>query len=128
APGLAMGALVVLGAVGVDVAVATPPQRLHQARPGIADADVARLAGTLGNLCAGLVVNDGMNPRRAGTAAARLHRMNRRNGGAEKAACFGQPPRVGDHGLAFADLVVIPAPRLRLDRLAHRRPGFETLP
>src|SRR5438445_4289559 len=61
-----------------------------------------------------------MNPRRAGTAAARLHRMNRRNRGTEKAARFGQPPGVRDHGLPLADFVVIPAPRLGLDRLAHR--------
>src|SRR5205807_8250531 len=125
APVLAAGILVVLGEVGLDVAVAVAPDRLHDARPGIADADVTRLAGTLANFCAGLVVDDRMNPRRAGTAATRLHRMNRRNRGTEKAAGFGQPPGIRDHGFPLADLVVIPAPRLRLDRLAHRRHRFE---
>src|SRR5919198_4765996 len=66
-----------------------------------------------------------MNPRCAGTAAARLHRMNRRNGGAEKAPGFGEPPRIGDDGLVFAHLVVVPTPRLRLNWLAHRGHGFE---
>src|SRR2546426_3188094 len=76
APILALGFLVVLGEIGLDVAVAVAPDRLHDARPRIADADVARLAGSLGNLGTGLVVNDRVNPRRAGTAAARLHRMD----------------------------------------------------
>src|SRR5207249_6749259 len=89
APVLALGILVVLGEVGLDVAVAVAPDRLHDARPGMADADVARLAGTLGNLGAGLVVNDRVNPRRAGTAAARRHRRIPRTGGPSK------PPHSG---------------------------------
>src|SRR4029077_13441785 len=79
APVLAARILIVLGEIGLDIAIAIAPDRLHDARPGIADADVARLAGALGNLGAGLVVNDRMNPRRGRTAAARLHRVNRRH-------------------------------------------------
>src|SRR5206468_1484666 len=91
APVLAPGIRVVLGEIGLDVAVAVAPDRLHDARPRIADADVAGFAGALGNLGAGLVIDDRMNPRRGGAAAARLHRMNRRHGRAEKAAGFGHP-------------------------------------
>src|SRR5205807_9484472 len=62
---------------------------------------------------------------RGGPAASGLHRMNRGHRGAEKAAGLRHPPRIGDDRLPLTHLVVIPAPRLRLDRLAHRRHRLE---
>ena len=44
----------------------------------------------------------------------------RGQGAAEEAAVLGLPPGVDDGRLALADLGVIPAPDLGLDRLAHR--------
>src|SRR4029077_4315320 len=80
APVLALGILVVLGEIRLDVAIVIAPNRLHDARPGIADADVARLAGPLGDFRAGFVVDDREDPRRGGPATAGLHRMDRRHG------------------------------------------------
>ena len=124
-PVLALGIPVVPRVIRLDVAVGVAPQRLHHARPRMADADVAGRAGTCADFFAVLVVDDRMNPRRAGAAAAWLHRVNRRNRAAEKAARLGHPPRIGDDGFPLADLVVVPAPRLRLDRLADRRHRLE---
>src|SRR5205814_8396699 len=86
APVLALGILVVLGEIRLDVALAVAPDRLHDARPRIADAHVARRAGPLGHFRSGFVVNDGMDPRRGRAAAAGLHGVNRRHGGAQKPA------------------------------------------
>src|SRR5207245_7815534 len=118
APVFAAGIPVVLAEVRLDVAVGVAPNRLHDARPRIADADVDGPPGALGHFGAGFVIDDRMNSRRGGTAAARLHRVNRRHGGGEKAAGLRHPPGIGDHGFPLAELVVIPAPCLRLDRLA----------
>src|SRR5207237_10484967 len=76
-PVFATRVLIVLGEVGLDVAVAISPDRLHDARPRVADAHVARLAGPLGDFRPGFVVDHRMNPRRGGAAASGLHRMNR---------------------------------------------------
>src|SRR5204863_3990390 len=57
APVLALGILVVLGEIRLDVALAVAPDRLHDARPRIADAHVARRAGPLGHFRPGFVVN-----------------------------------------------------------------------
>src|SRR5215472_13161998 len=68
-----------------------------------------------------------MDARRSGSAAPWLHRMNRRHGRSEKSPRLREPPRVRDHRLTLADLVVVPAPRLGLDRLAHGRHGLEVI-
>src|SRR5205823_12957955 len=49
APVLALGILVVLGEVRLDVAVAVAPDRLHDPRPRITDTVVTGLARTLGD-------------------------------------------------------------------------------
>ena len=67
-----------------------------------------------------LVVDDRVDPQRHGAAAARLHRLQGGQRGAEEAAGLGLPPGVDDDRLALADLGVVPAPHLGLDRLAHR--------
>src|SRR5262249_30261649 len=127
APILALRLLVVLGVVRLDVAVRISPNRLHQARPWVADADVTGLAGALTDFLAALIVDDQMDAGRAGSAAPRLHRMNRRHRRSKKSPRLREPPRVRDHRLTLADLVVVPAPRLRLDRLAHGRHGLEVI-
>src|SRR5207237_8156579 len=78
APVLALGILVVLGEIRLDVALAVAPDRLHDARPRIADAHVARRAGPLGHFRPGVVVNDGMDPRRGRAAAAGRHGVSPR--------------------------------------------------
>src|SRR5207245_5893731 len=59
-PVFAPGVLVVLAVVRFDVAVVVAPDRLHDARPRVADTHVARLAGPFGTFRPGFVVDDRM--------------------------------------------------------------------
>src|SRR6516164_9785506 len=124
-PVFAIGVLVVLAVVGVQEPIGIAPDRLEDARPGVADADVARLASR--NLVGVLVVDDRVDAQHARPAAARLHRLQAGQRAAEKPAVFGLPPGVGDSCLALADLGVIPPPYLGLDRLAHCRHALEVV-
>src|SRR5207302_6277028 len=62
------------------------------------------------------VVDDRINAERAWAGAAWLHRMKRRNGGAEKPAVFRLPPRIDDDRLAFADDFVIRSEERRVGK------------
>ena len=62
----------------------------------------------------------GIDSRHPRARAARLHGIERRFGAAQEAAVLGLPPGVDDHGLAFADGFVVPAPDFGLDGFAHR--------
>ena len=88
--------------------------------PRVADADVAGPAAARGDLVAVLVVDHRVDAEHARSAAAGLHRLQGWQGAAEESAVLGLPPGVDDDRLALADLVVIPAPDLGLDRLADR--------
>ena len=72
-----------------------------------------------GDLIAVLVEDDRVDAERGGPAGARLHRLEGGQGAAQEPAGLGLPPGVDDDRLALADLGVIPAPDLGLDRLAH---------
>src|SRR5262249_43901924 len=110
----------VLLVVDLDEPLRLTPDRLEDPGPGVADADVARPAAARLNHLALLVVDDWIDAEHPWPAAARLHRLKRRQGAAEEAAVLGLPPRVDDHGLALADDVVVPAPDVGLDRFADR--------
>ena len=73
-----------------------------------------------GYLVAVLVVDGRVDADHRRAAAARLHRLQGRQRAAEEAAGLGLPPGVDDDRLALADRLVVPAPDLGLDRLAHR--------
>src|SRR5438034_2539604 len=74
-PVRAVRVLVVLAVIGVEVPLGITPDRLEDAGPGVADADVARLAAALRHLVAVLVVDHREHAEYAGAAAARLHRL-----------------------------------------------------
>ncbi len=74
APVFALGIFVVHAEIGVHETVAVAPDGLEAARPGILDADVARLAGTGSNLVALVIENDWVNARNTWPGAARFHR------------------------------------------------------
>src|SRR5581483_2965308 len=117
APVLALRILAVLRVVRLHEAIGIFPDRLENARPRIADADVARAPRR--QFIALFVVDHGMNPRHARSCASRLHRIERRFRAAEETAGLGLPPRIDDDRFLPADGVVVPAPDFRLDRLAH---------
>src|SRR6185312_3349193 len=112
--------LVVLGVVRRDEPVRLAPDRLEDAWPRGADADVARLAAARGDLVAFLVEDDRVDAERGRAAGAGLHRVDAGQRRAEEAARLGLPPGVDDDRLALADVLVVPAPDLGLDRLAGR--------
>src|ERR1019366_5084918 len=126
-PVLAVRVLVVLAVVGVHEPLGLAPDGLEDARPRVADADVAGLAASRRHLVAVLVVDDRVDAEDAGPAAAGLHRLKGRQGAAEESAVLRLPPGVDDRRLALADLGVVPAPDLGLDRLAHRRHVLEVV-
>src|SRR5579859_1579446 len=117
---LALGVLVVLLEVGADELVRVAPDGLEDPGPRVLDADVARLAASLWNLVAVLVEDHREDTQHAGSGAAGLHLVERRQRRAEKSSVLGLPPRVDDHGLVLAHRVVVPAPHFGLDRLADR--------
>src|SRR5207302_5660506 len=118
APVLAFGVLAVTRVVHAHEAVRISPDGLHDAGPGIADADVARLARTGLQFLRFIVVDHRMDARDAGTRAARLHLVDSRHRAAEEAAGFRLPPGVHDHRLFLADDVEVPLPDLGFDGLA----------
>ena len=127
APVLALLVPAVLLVVGLDEALVLAPDPLEDAGPRIPDADVAGAAAPRLDDLTLLVVDHGIDAEDARPAAARLHRLERRQRAAEEAAVLGLPPGVDDDRLAFADRLVVPAPDVRLDRLAHGRHVLEAV-
>src|SRR5205085_198805 len=80
------------------------PDGLEDPRPGVADADVARRAAAGRDLVAVLVVDDRVDTQDTRPAAARLHRLQRRQRAAQETAVLGLPPGIHDGRLALADL------------------------
>src|SRR5207253_4530146 len=82
-PLLALRIFVVFRVVRLDEAIGIFPDRLHDPRPRIANADVARLRA-LRHFLAFFVIDDRMNSGNARAGAARFHRIERRLGAAEE--------------------------------------------
>src|SRR5208337_3639908 len=118
APILALRILVVFLVVLTDEAMRVAPDGLHNARPGITDADVARGMVSGGDFLTFFVPDDGIDAKAGRTCAAGLHGVECGLGGTEKPAGFRLPPGVHDDGFAFAHHFVIPAPDFRLNGLA----------
>src|SRR5260370_820838 len=117
APVLAVLLLVVFGVVGRHESVWIAVDGLENARPRVADADVAGLGAAFGHRLAMLVEDHGIDAQYARAAAARLHRLQRRQSTAQKAAVLGLPPAVHNRGLSLPDFPLVHTPNFRLDRL-----------
>ena len=128
APVLAVRVLVVLRVVGVDEPLGLAPDRLEDARPRVADADVARLAAAASG--------PRRRPRRR--SPGRCRARPGRSCPASSAAAPGRvlprkPPFSVCHQVSMMTasplptVVVVPAPDLGLDRLAHRRHVLEVV-
>src|SRR5215470_19538753 len=93
--------LAVLLVVDLYVPLGLSPDRLEDPGPGVADADVARLAAARGHGIALFVEDHREDAQDSGTAAPRLHRLECGQRAPKKAAVLRLPPRVHDDGLAF---------------------------
>src|SRR6266498_3006231 len=89
APVLALGITAVARVVLPHVAIRVLPDGLERAGPGVADADIARLARTARKLLPLVVVDHRMDARNPGSCAARLHLVDRRHRAAKESAVFG---------------------------------------
>ena len=127
APVFALRILAVFFVVLIDEAFRAAPDRLHDAGPWIANADVSRFAGAGFDFFSVFIPDDGIDAEDGGAGAAGLHGIERRLRAAEESARFGLPPGIDDDRFAFADRFVIPAPDFRLDRLADRGHVLEVI-
>src|SRR5215831_2893961 len=126
-PVLALRVFAVLAVVRCDVAVRISPDRLEDPRPRVANADIPSPAGAGWDLLSVLVQDHGKNPGYRRARAAGFHRIQRRLGTAQEPTIFRLPPSIHDHGLPFADDVVIPPPHVRFDRFTDRGHMFEVV-
>src|ERR1700730_13216552 len=85
------------------------PDRLKDAWPWVADANVSGPSASGLDHLAFFIVDDGVDPKDSRTATARLHRLQSRQGAAQETTVLGLPPGVDDDRFALADGVVIPA-------------------
>src|SRR6266496_3800841 len=95
------------------------PDRLKDAWPWVADANVAGPSASGLDQIAFFIVDRGVDPKDSRATAARLHRFQGRQGAAQEATVLGLPPGVNDDRFTLSDDAVIPAPDLRLNRLSH---------
>src|SRR3989442_5016870 len=109
----------VLLIVDLYISLWLAPDRLKGAWPWVANANVAGPSASGLDHIAFFIVDHGVHPKDSRAAAARLHRLQGRQGAAQEATVLGLPPAVDDDRFAFSDGVVIPAPDLRLNRLSH---------
>ena len=118
---------VVFGVIRRHESIRVSVDGLEDARPGVADRDVARLAAALRNRLGSFVEDLRKDAQHARAAASGLHRLEGGQGAAQEPAVLRLPPRVHDDRLVLPDLVVVPAPHLGLDRLADRRHVLEAV-
>ena len=102
--------------IGVEEALVVAPDGAHLAGPAVGDAQIAACRAlehqTLGIDQLQLHAGQGSGRR------ARLQVGRARQGGDQNPAGLGLPPGVDDGAAALADDLMIPAPGLRIDRLA----------
>ncbi|MCY1515956.1 hypothetical protein D9M68_505610 [compost metagenome] len=87
-------------------------------RPGIDDYQVA--FGRTVDQVAQVVHQRRLHAEEGPRGGARLQRMGARQRGHQAGAGFGLPPGVDDRTAALADVLVVPVPGFRVDRLTHR--------
>src|SRR5215470_1404449 len=117
-PLLALGVPTILRVILTGETVGVAPNRLHDAGPGITDANVSRGVGASFDFLSILVPDDWVNSQHRRARAAGLHGIEGRLRRAEEPASFGLPPGVHNYRFAFANDVVIPLPDFRLDGFA----------
>src|SRR5690606_4754278 len=102
--------------VGVDEAVVVTVQGTCLTRPGIDDHQVA--LGRAFDDVAQVVHQRRLHAEERPCGGARLQAMGARQRGHQAGSGFGLPPGVDDRATALADVLVVPLPGFRVDRLA----------
>src|SRR5262249_53404552 len=118
-PFLALRILAVLGVILPHETVSVAPNGLHDAGPGIANADIPGFAGAGLHFFAVFIPNRRIDTESRWSSAAGLHGVESGLGGAQESAGFCLPPSVHDRRLALAHNFVVPTEDFGLDGLAH---------
>ncbi len=115
----------ILGIVRFDKTFLITPDCLERARPRVLDTDIPSDARSLRYGLALFIEDDRMNAGHSWTCAAGFHRMNCWHRAAQESTGLRLPPCIDDHSLTLANHIVVPAPDLRLNWLAHGRHMFK---
>ena len=107
-----------LAPVGVDIALVVAPDRAQHRGPWALQCQVATAADC--DLVALLVDDHGLHPWQRSNRRAGLRRREAWQGRQHGRARLGLPPRIDDRAAPAADVLVVPDPRLGIDRLADR--------
>ena len=113
-----VGLLAELREVGLDEAVVVLVERAQHRRPRPREHEQA--LAVVDRLAVALVDDLGRDPRERPRRRARLGRGDPRQRRDHDRAGLGLPPGVDDRAALAADHLVVPEPRLRVDRLADR--------
>src|SRR5260370_6814206 len=97
APVFAFGIFVVFLVVLIDETLWIAPNGLHDARPGIADANVAGISRARLYFFSFFVPNHRINSEHARTGPAALHQIHRRLAAADEPASLLFPPAVDNY-------------------------------
>ncbi len=102
--------------IGVHEAMMVAPRRAHDAGPRFFDAELAALV----QLAFGAIVaqDHRLHAEESAAGAAGFERVRAGQGGDEMSAGLGLPPGIHDGAALAADVLVIPQPRLGIDRFA----------
>src|SRR5271155_602811 len=103
-----------MGEIGLDETPVIAKDRAHDPRPSVGDAEIS-FAGTVDDLAV-VVDDDRLDAKERPRRRARLQRRRARDRGYQDAAGFGLPPGIDDRAALLADMIVVPQPRLGVDR------------
>ena len=110
--------VLVRGEIGVHEALVVAPGRAHDARPGRLDAELAAFVGVA--FRAVVAQDHGLHAEEGAAGRAGLEGAHAGQGRDQMPAGLGLPPGVHDGTMRAANVLVIPHPRLGIDRLADR--------
>ena len=105
-----------IGKIGLYEAPVIAENRAHHAGPRIGDAEIS-FAGTVDDLAV-IVDDDRLHAKERPSRRARLQWCRAGDRGDQDTAGFGLPPGIDDRAALLADMIVVPEPRLGIDRFS----------
>ncbi len=111
--------------IGLDEAFMVTIDRPHLTRPAVLDDKVA--IGCTGQFLAFVIKQGRLNTKERQGRRTRFEVGRTRQRRNQDAAGFGLPPGIDNRAVLFADMLVIPFPGFRVDRLTHRTQQAQTV-
>src|SRR5437762_1868331 len=107
-----------MGEIGLYETPVIAEDGAHDPGPRIGDAEIS-FAGAVDNLAV-VVHDDRLDDKEGPRRRARFQWCRPRYRGNQDAAGFGLPPGIDDWAASLADMIVVPQPRLGVDRFSDR--------